>query len=236
MKGFSQFFQDVVVYELLSGLGVLQGGPGTYVDLATNDAIQFSNTYLFDTLKWRGTCIEPNPAYHSLIERARTCELHKVCVSNEEGYKEFVMSGPTGHIKGRRLESVLCRRLDSLALPSHVNYLSLDIEGEELNAMRTWDWNRTIDVITVENPQPPLIHFFKSRGMINLACISLDGVFVRQPLYSRAHALLWPGEKSAPAALHRGKHCVHRVPGTCAQGSSCCFSSWIKCNANNHTS
>jgi hypothetical protein len=228
MKSFSQFHQDVLVHALLTGLNAIGPTP-TYIDLATNRAIQSSNTYMFDTLRWKGTCIEPNPMYHQEIQSYRTCTLHKICIADQEKEYDFVTSGgPTGHIKGRQLleqtDKVLCRRLDSLALPSHINYLSLDIEGHELVAMKTWNWTRSIDVITAENPSHGLIRFLRSHGMMKLACISLDGVFVRNELLPAA--TMWVASRYG-----QYKNCLHPISEACNLSllSSCCQHSFQMC-------
>ena len=49
---------------------------------------------------------------------------------------------------------------------THVHYLSLDIEGAELEAMRSVDWDHTtIDTITAEHPSPLLISYLRERGL-----------------------------------------------------------------------
>merc|ERR1712228_1119640 len=74
---YSQRFQDWAVAGVLHAAGKLKfnrtgSPPLVYVDLATNDAQIFSNTFFFDRcLHARGLCIEPNPAYHAKIKKMR---------------------------------------------------------------------------------------------------------------------------------------------------------------------
>jgi hypothetical protein len=56
-KWFSQVHQDEIVVDLL-------GKQGYFIDLAANDAKDFSNTLALERngLQWQGLCIEPNPS------------------------------------------------------------------------------------------------------------------------------------------------------------------------------
>jgi hypothetical protein len=59
-KWFAQVHQDEIVVDLL-------GTQGYFIDLASNDAKQFSNTLALERngLQWQGLCIEPNPSESS---------------------------------------------------------------------------------------------------------------------------------------------------------------------------
>lgn len=53
---FAQVHQDEAILDLL-------GNKGYFVDLAANDAMEFSNTLALERAGWDGLCIEPNPTY-----------------------------------------------------------------------------------------------------------------------------------------------------------------------------
>ena len=60
-----------------------------------------------------------------------------------------------------------------------ITYLSLDVEGGELDALRGVDWNTTtIDVLTVETASAELTKFLEARGFARVFCVALDSVFV----------------------------------------------------------
>ncbi len=211
----SDAYQDWAVANILHTGGILNSsGKGglRYIDLATNDALSGSNTAFFDRcLGWNGLCIEPNPRYHPRISTLRSCSLEKACVNEVGSVVEFDMNGPLGHIvRGRRMASaVQCKRLDALLekrepLNSfrHVNYMSLDIEGAELSALHSINWQTTtIDVMTVEKATYELVDFLKSKGMAQALCSSLDSIFVRQELL--------------PAAMHWYEHHARRILPDC---------------------
>ena len=145
---------------------------GVYVDLATNDAIWRSNTYFFDAcLGWGGLCIEASEVHYDRIKRERSCTLVPACVSNATNVS-LTFSGGVGWRGGssrlsaksadpsaplrsqdRRLR---CRSLDDIftsTTTKHVDVLSLDIEGHEVQALASANLRNTrIDIIISENP------------------------------------------------------------------------------------
>lgn len=67
-RWFSQARQDEIVFALLRNKT-----QGYFVDLAANDAVQFSNTVALETFhNWTGVCIEPNPIYWPRLASLRT--------------------------------------------------------------------------------------------------------------------------------------------------------------------
>ena len=62
---------------------------GTYIDLAAFHPERLSNTHVLDAcLKWKGVCIEGDPAKHAAFEASnRTCELARECVAEVDGRK-----------------------------------------------------------------------------------------------------------------------------------------------------
>ena len=68
---YSQAFQDQAVMMLLD-----YPTNGYFVDLASNDAMNLSNTYAMErTFGWTGLCMEPNPMYWYNLSHFRTCQI-----------------------------------------------------------------------------------------------------------------------------------------------------------------
>ena len=135
-----QFGQDRVIASLLNA--TTKAIRGTFVDLAANDPIRNSNTYALEQLLgWHGFCIEPNPKYHPGFEAYRRCALAKTCVTAEKREVQFALAGGKGHIGagGKKSLKLTCEPLSTL-LAHHkmraITYLSLDVEGGELDALR----------------------------------------------------------------------------------------------------
>jgi len=182
---FSEWHQDWVVHSLF---GRKSRGPGfIYLDLATNDPVRFSNTYFADScLDWSGICIEANPNYYSAIDKWRSCKVVKTCVTERVMNITFAKEGTTGHIgQAGSVDSVSleCTTLRHVLTDhgiNHVHYMSLDIEGAELAALKGVDWaHTTFDVITVENAGAELRQFLLNQGMEPVLCVSLDTLFIR---------------------------------------------------------
>ena len=231
---YSQAHQDWAVAGVLHTAGKLnlhtrtQSRSLVYVDLAANDAQHDSNTFFFDRcLGAKGLCIEPNPQYHQGIQSKRRCALEKVCVSDAEETVDFVLMGGLGHISPRRrLLRMQCSRLQRLLTKHqlrHVNYLSLDIEGAELKALRSLDWTSTsFDVMTVENAKEELRDFLASKGMVPTLCVSLDTMFVRA------------GHMQHAAARWYDRLGQHLLPGCLSNRTTDCIgnaASFLRCQA-----
>ncbi|GAB0497526.1 hypothetical protein MMPV_008861 [Pyropia vietnamensis] len=161
-RTFSQFRQDYVLYK--NHFSKLTGRRGTYVDIAANEAVRISNTAFYDRcLNWRGVCVEANPTYHEELWRMRSCDLVPTCVSSTDGeVVNFTLAAGIGGITatnknptGGKPQIVLRCTTAAKALArsalTHIDYLSLDVEGHELPVLQGIDWNIThINVITVE--------------------------------------------------------------------------------------
>jgi len=143
---------------------------GVYVDLAANDAIWRSNTYFFDVcMRWHGLLIEPNRMHHSRYARERSGVLVPFCVSNStrnisfafglgwRGGSSRVVETTSGNMGGS-VRTIECRPLSTIFADHavrHVDFLSLDIEGHEVEALSSFNFAADdaikIDIIVSEN-------------------------------------------------------------------------------------
>lgn len=165
---FSQFKQDY--YFFTRHFSRLRRA-GVYLDVAANDPVSISNTYFLDRcLGWRGVCVEANPAYFERIHRQRSCALVPTCVGSREGQTvEFALHGGAGAIVGESNKHAARWAKDGVQVPGikqrcttlqHtldrvgvrvVDFLSLDVEGHELEVLRGVDWERTrVNVMSIE--------------------------------------------------------------------------------------
>ena len=152
---------------------------GVFIDIGAYDGVDISNTYHFETaLGWTGLCVEPSPQTFELLKKNRKCKLENCAVSDTEGNLDFVnitgwassasgFNDPQGKVLKTAIESVAAYggtydiiqmptfRLDTL-LNKHkirfADYCSIDVEGFEINVVRSIDWNKYyIQYLTVEN-------------------------------------------------------------------------------------
>lgn len=168
------YFLDKKIFKGMEG--------GTFVDVGAYDGVEFSNTLFFEKhRKWKGICIEPNPAHFSKLSE-RNCIIEKVAISHKEGEFEFYankgytcgLSGlkdfyPEQHYKRLLKETeeyqcstdvikVQCVPLQKI-LDKHnidyVHYLSIDVEGGEKSVLKSINFDKTfVDVISFEVNYP----------------------------------------------------------------------------------
>jgi FkbM family methyltransferase len=172
----SQFGQDKWVAEVL----LPNARPGVFVDVGAHDGISFSNTYYLEReLGWSGLAVEPNPEMYTKLKRQRRCIALEGCVAPQDGRVRFLqisgysqmLSGIVGEFDPRhkkRIENevrvyggssreievdgyTLGNLLATYGL-THVDYLSLDVEGPEYLILESLDFRRfDVSVIGVEN-------------------------------------------------------------------------------------
>lgn len=150
-----------------------------FLDIATNDPIFASNTFFFEKcLKWNGICVEANDVYFEPIFRERTCILVPTCISATDGeIVKFNTAGLKGGVvsdhykfnktvtKNSFLKLLRCTTVKQILERYGINlvdYLSLDVEGHELDVLHSIDFDKvTINVISVEiGPQLKYIQQF----------------------------------------------------------------------------
>jgi FkbM family methyltransferase len=187
---------------------------GVYVDVGSVDGFSFSNTYFFErNLNWTGICVEPNEASLEVLKRVRArAHVYNVCVSNITSSEDFLqctgytrmLSGllstmnPEHHARiaretlqhggSRRVVKVQVLLLaDILAAHSisHVDLLSIDTEGAELEVLLGIEWeNVTISVIILEmlDPTSPdstqIDEYLRMRGYRRSGYVCQDAVFL----------------------------------------------------------
>lgn len=183
---FGQYYQDYYVYARhfrhLKRRGI-------YLDIAGNEPMHNSNTFFMDKcLGWTGLCAEANPEYLEKLFRVRTCALVPTCISNEDS--EIVnfalnrdLSGVVDTNKNIDPQSVEISKTPTIPMRcttaqfvsqkynlTVVDFLSLDVEGHELQVLEGFDWdNMQINVMVIETSKrtlPGIRAFLQGRGYV----------------------------------------------------------------------
>jgi len=167
-KDRSQAGQSVFVDKLLA-----RRQHGFFVECGAFDGESLSNSLFFETQRnWTGLLIEANPNYHrSLLNKNRRAYVLRTCLSSERRpitvrmLSAGVLSAISdnmhpshltaiGSLKKKTQVEINCFPLNMIMAAlniSHIDYLSLDVEGSELGVLSTVDWKRLyVDVLTVE--------------------------------------------------------------------------------------
>ena len=203
----AQLFLDCFVYSLL---GHKCGG--YFIDLAANDAISMSNTKSLERdYSWRGLCVEPNPKYHPGLLQYRDCAVSAAAVSNEYGEANFDFKESTASAKGggeyggggvfggftaaKTATSTLVRTapfsyiLDEHAVPSHIDFMSLDVEGAEMLVMRSFPFaKRKVTLMAIERPPSDLVTLLHTHAYRSLCVTRTDVLFAHVPTLQRLQA------------------------------------------------
>lgn len=148
MTWYSQAGQDEFVHSIV-------GDTGFFVDVGAHDGIVHSNTYALEQLGWTGLAVDPNHETCDIMRRDRTCLVACVAASDVAGSLYF--DGVSVHGK-RELEGwdvpaqTLATLLTEVDAPPVIDYLSIDVEGHELEVLAGMDFARWhVRLITIEH-------------------------------------------------------------------------------------
>ena len=198
---------------LILGAPVVHWG---FFEAGARDGIDFSNTYFMEKhLGWTGLCVEPNPVLMDKLlafKQRKECVRIPNCLSDEPMALDFLaydsgLAGLAGSVNQDRVNAQLdergmnraditkriqCRRLTDVLLENdihHVDFLSLDIEGAELSALKGLDFDKiSVYALMVENND--LCHnedvrlYLEGYGYERVMVLGPDEVFVRKPGFS----------------------------------------------------
>ena len=208
-KHYSQFGQDLFVLE-----DVFKNKKnGFFVDIGGNHPTSGNNTYLLELNGWRGLAVEPQEYLRLLWQEKRQTEcLHFVIgdsdnevifvegegeehgLSGVENYSECKDGAKKIKLKQRTLKSILSERNII-----EIDYLSIDVEGYELQVLKGIDFSRVnIKIIGLENDNGfckfPVIgkrlgsefgnnqvrKFLKKKGYKYIARVFCDDFFIKE--------------------------------------------------------
>jgi FkbM family methyltransferase len=163
---------------------------GFFLDVGSGHGTIGSNTKALEERGWSGICVDPFPTYME----GRTCQMFKEVVSSKAGqvvkfhthaglggiadslgkWKEEAQKSPAVELTTTTLGDILTRA----NAPSFIHFLSLDIEGAELDALKGMDLNKyRFGAMAIEhNEEEP-----KRTDIIN---------YLRQHGYERVHTYL----------------------------------------------
>lgn len=204
---YSQFKQDKYVNETFfknkkNGIFV---DIGAYDGITINNSLYFEKN-----LGWSGICIEPIPEVFEKLSKTRKCLCYNNCISNTNETVSFLVTHGTveniemlsgiidkydpQHIGRINSELRQCEgftevlkiqaiRLNDLLDEQglyHIDFLSLDTEGGELQILKSIDYDRfDIDVITVENNYSSIEfrQFLRSKGYRFVTALGCDEIY-----------------------------------------------------------
>jgi FkbM family methyltransferase len=150
---------------------------GFFVEFGATNGLTNSNTWLLESaLGWTGILAEPNPVWHEDLHRNRQCAIDNRCVYATSGETLSFVSPEDPELSGvsatagldhfaevRESAQVfdvttisLDDLLDAHGAPDHIDYMSVDTEGSELDILRDFDFGRRrITLLSIEHNNTP---------------------------------------------------------------------------------
>jgi FkbM family methyltransferase len=151
---------------------------GIFLELGACDGIRHSNTYALEQyLNFTGVLIEPGRIdFSNLIKNRPNCKNFNCLVGVEEGKVDYIgdrtsVGGPLKLLENTKynpneknwieawnlnkgdIQKVHCRKLSDILHEANIKYIdfwSLDVEGSELEVLKTMDWNIPVYIICME--------------------------------------------------------------------------------------
>jgi FkbM family methyltransferase len=128
---------------------------GFFVEVGANEPQQRSQTWHLEQAGWNGVLIEPQPDLAEQLRQARSAKVFAVACSSPDNAGRALplhIAGPLSSLdrggmaagaSPERIIDVPVRALDQILseaqAPSPIDFLSIDVEGHELDVLRGFD-------------------------------------------------------------------------------------------------
>ena len=154
---------------------------GYFVEIGAFDGVLGSNCIHFEkSMNWEGIAIEPSKIQFEKLSKNRNCKVLNTAISSTEKDVEFIeviegltqMSGIDDDNYSAKLiiqsnkknkfnkNKMKTSTFEKSILTKEIDYLSIDIEGAELDVLKSINFQEyIIKVISVENNNPEKINF-----------------------------------------------------------------------------
>jgi FkbM family methyltransferase len=165
---YSQFGEDKILSEIFRCKS-----SGTCIEVGANDGINDSNTLFFESIGWNCILVEPNSTLCQMIRSTRKALLYECAASNKRGVATLYVAEGAERSHGvsmispeeearNKIESygftcrsvqVETRTLDDIlaeAKLSHgVDFISIDVEGHELEVLKGFSIERWAPIVII---------------------------------------------------------------------------------------
>jgi FkbM family methyltransferase len=198
-RSHAQFGQDLWV-ALVTAPGKKDG---FYVDVGSADGIFLSNTKLLDDMGWKGICVDPFPT----SMQHRTCEVFRQPVFSESGkkmnfrvagmlsgidsdlgkYKDTTSTSETVELATATLDEILAKG----RAPKYIDYMSIDVEGAEYDALLGLSFDRyQIGTFTIEHnfetkKRDAIRTLLEGKGYVRVRAWEIEDWYVHPKIASR---------------------------------------------------
>ncbi len=194
VKSYSQYGNDLVIDAIL---GCKERG--FYVDVGANDPVLLNNTKRFYDRGWHGINIEPHAwVYKKLWDaRKRDVNLNAGVGALQEDVPFYLVSADTLSSFSKEDAERNCRMFGEwivkvdlvdiipltniMARHTDVDFLTIDVEGQELNVLKSNDWDLyrpKVVSVEVNSGGPEIQKFLKDQKYTLVYENRANGIFV----------------------------------------------------------
>lgn len=141
---------------------------GFYIEIGAYDGVSKNSTKILEAHGWNGVCVEAHPERFKKLEQNRNCRCVNCAIWCKTGTVDFAIMpekkrGWDGIVKTlpprakeylneSKIVEIKSLTWNDLNLPTHIDYLQIDVEGAELYILETIDFSKyTIDYICLED-------------------------------------------------------------------------------------
>jgi FkbM family methyltransferase len=168
---YAQNFEDVLLWRALRDV---KGG--FYIDVGAQDPLVDSVSLAFYEQGWRGVHVEASSTYAELLRRARPDEdVVEAVIGDEHGDVQFFDIAATGlstanpdvaarhaknghHVFTRMMSNTRLATILDKYRDRDIHWLKIDVEGNELSVLRSWQPSSVRPWIVVIEAVDPLSH------------------------------------------------------------------------------
>jgi FkbM family methyltransferase len=199
VDSYSQYGEDLVLDAVLGCQET-----GFFLDIGANDPVVFSNTKRFALRGWTGISVEPNPTVFDRITKDRPHDINlNLGVGSTDSMLTFYRIEPDtlstfdkAHAErsikvfaGARIVDTVEVQVVSLstllgehlAEDTRVDFMSMDVEGGELEALKSNDWDRyrpSLLMIEVAFSGEEIVGFLESVDYVEVWCNGCNALFM----------------------------------------------------------
>lgn len=208
---FAQSGEDLIALRIFQSMGIQKP---SYMDVGAFHPYRTSNTALLNLSGCRGINIEPNPAQFPAFVRERPYDINlNIGIADVRGELDYYEMSPStlntfsresmegfvqeGHplVATRKIPVwTLAEVVDKYCQGQFVDFLSLDVEGMELAALSTIDFEKSAPIVicaeTISYSRTnqgvkefEVQHFLEGKGYYVFADTHLNTLFVKEDLY-----------------------------------------------------
>jgi len=210
---YSQAGEDMIVNYLFHTLNIKNP---TYLEIGTNQPVLSNNTYFFYRNGSRGVCIEPDAGMYQLIKEKRSGDTVLnigIGLNNATSATFYLFPGLLNGWSTFSEEEAIIREKESGIKPEkkavplrtindiieqhfkpHPNFISLDVEGLDLDILKSLDFNRfrpevicvetiTFSITNTEEKLPDITAFMQSKGYFAYGDTHVNTIFCRKDLF-----------------------------------------------------